>query len=47
MNKASRLFCPTLITPKNAVVKQTEQLSRSQKVGIHNGVTKEVLTKII
>lgn len=32
MNKASRLFVPALITPKNAVVKQAEQLSRSQKV---------------
>lgn len=32
MNKASRLFWPTLVTPKNAIVKPTEQLSRSQKV---------------
>lgn len=36
MNKASRLFCPALITPKNAVVKQTEQLSLSQKVNVNS-----------
>ncbi|XP_017023187.1 proline--tRNA ligase isoform X3 [Drosophila kikkawai] len=40
MNKASRLFCPALITPKNAVVKQTEQLSRSQKLLTELGLVK-------
>ncbi|KAH8314806.1 hypothetical protein KR067_008577 [Drosophila pandora] len=40
MNKASRLFCPALITPKNAVVKQTEQLSRSQKLLTDLGLIK-------
>lgn len=40
MNKASRLFWPTLITPKNAVVKQTEQLSRSQKLLTDLGLVK-------
>jgi len=47
MNKASRIFCPALITPKNAVVKQTEQLSRSQKVEHFHGVTKEVVIEFI
>ncbi|XP_070851695.1 probable proline--tRNA ligase, mitochondrial isoform X3 [Drosophila suzukii] len=40
MNKASRLFCPALITPKNAVVKQSEQLSRSQKLLTELGLVK-------
>ncbi|XP_002046617.3 probable proline--tRNA ligase, mitochondrial [Drosophila virilis] len=40
MNKASRLFWPVLITPKNAVVKQTEQLSRSQKLLMELGLIK-------
>ncbi|XP_060653605.1 probable proline--tRNA ligase, mitochondrial [Drosophila nasuta] len=40
MNKASRLFWPTLVTPKNAVVKQTEQLSRSQKLLTELGLVK-------
>ncbi|XP_043063773.1 probable proline--tRNA ligase, mitochondrial isoform X3 [Drosophila ficusphila] len=40
MNKASRLYCPALITPKNAVVKQTEQLSRSQKLLTELGLIK-------
>ncbi|KAM8709195.1 hypothetical protein ACLKA7_016067 [Drosophila subpalustris] len=40
MNKASRLFWPTLVTPKNAVVKQTEQLSRSQKLLTDLGLVK-------
>ncbi|EDV50328.1 probable proline--tRNA ligase, mitochondrial isoform X1 [Drosophila erecta] len=40
MNKASRIFCPALITPKNAVVKQTEQLSRSQKLLTELGLVK-------
>ncbi|XP_016991727.2 probable proline--tRNA ligase, mitochondrial isoform X1 [Drosophila rhopaloa] len=40
MNKASRLFCPALVTPKNAVVKQTEQLSRSQKLLTELGLVK-------
>ncbi|SPP87156.1 probable proline--tRNA ligase, mitochondrial isoform X1 [Drosophila guanche] len=40
MNKASRLFWPVLVTPKNAVVKQTEQLSRSQKLLTELGLVK-------
>ncbi|XP_001354284.1 probable proline--tRNA ligase, mitochondrial isoform X1 [Drosophila pseudoobscura] len=40
MNKASRLFWPALVTPKNAVVKQTEQLSRSQKLLTELGLVK-------
>ncbi|XP_017861319.1 PREDICTED: probable proline--tRNA ligase, mitochondrial [Drosophila arizonae] len=40
MNKASRLFCPALIIPKNAVVKQTEQLSLSQKLLTELGLVK-------
>ncbi|XP_017843233.1 proline--tRNA ligase isoform X3 [Drosophila busckii] len=40
MNKASRLFWPVLVTPKNAVVKQTEQLSRSQKLLTELGLIK-------
>ncbi|KAH8405288.1 hypothetical protein KR222_001975 [Zaprionus bogoriensis] len=40
MNKASRLFVPALITPKNAVVKQAEQLSRSQKLLTDLGLVK-------
>ncbi|KAH8303753.1 hypothetical protein KR018_000308 [Drosophila ironensis] len=40
MNKASQLFRPALITPKNAMVKQTDQLSRSQRLLTELGLVK-------
>ncbi|XP_030372471.1 probable proline--tRNA ligase, mitochondrial [Scaptodrosophila lebanonensis] len=40
MNKASRIFWPVLVTPKNAIVKHTEQLSRSQKLLTEMGLVK-------
>ncbi|XP_068142741.1 probable proline--tRNA ligase, mitochondrial [Drosophila tropicalis] len=40
MNRASRIFWPMLVKPKDAVIKQTEQLSRSQKLLTELGLIK-------
>ncbi|EDW78837.1 uncharacterized protein Dwil_GK12501 [Drosophila willistoni] len=40
MNRASKIFWPMLVKPKDAVIKQTEQLSRSQKLLTELGLIK-------